>query len=667
MIVQEHNLESCLQDLMRESKDSSKIVLALSEIETWNHFEPILQKFCREFSNLKILSLNYFLSKHLESKQIPHDNLAAKKMSRAYEHLNDDAQQLAQTWYKDPENGTDFVTYKGLKLGYCLELFVYHFFQAVLRIKTDLEEYLQREAPETVVFFNSGPGTNDSVEPGLEFNLFEKLVPEILNQKEVNAIAVDCPLKVVSNQGKGLRKWCAGVPVMIAGMRLVFPRFVFSILKLGYLLFRNILTNLFCNTGKPKVLLASATSASYLGQPLLKYLVESDKFSIQVWNGESRVHGVTNVIADLSLKHLAKFFRKKSLRKRLLLQFEKDKESLSNSTVFEGYSIANIFLEFFKSLYADYFPALVEHATTLDDWLKENRANLLLAHTDHAMFERMSFGVARNHEIPGISFQHGLEVPVANTKIGYPSVAEYHFVWGQVNKDFRMKRNVPASQIIITGCPLHTNIPSSQSELASMKSPGTWLFICHSGGQGRVDNRLSFDDNERMLRSVLKIMHHFPEKKLIIKPRFHDVQVRVYEAMISEFNCSNAEIIMSPIDSLLIECDLFFCVYSTAALEGLLMDKPGIQFIFSMEGKEPLLKSSGTQLPPLGKYEANLSLVKDDPQALKQLIERIYTSETDREKMEKGRKRFINEFAGLNQGNPLMNFASHLESCLKKY
>lgn len=635
---------------------NARIALAFSEIESYEANAGICAEIVREYPQARILALNYFLSKHLAEKQVAHDCVFSSAMSEEHASLNEQAEIHAQNWFKD--NGQDFTLHEGLSLGSCFELPALFLFQTVLKFTTDIEIYLAQARPELLVFFNTGRAISQGLEVSINFNVFNGLLPLLCKRQGVDLVEVEAPLVSVEKKANGLLESFMLAPaVNIFGVNVQVPRFVYPILKNIFILIKNIAARKYRFPGKPNIFVVSATACNYMGSKLVEKILQSKKFNLFVWDGESKEPAVTNIIPQ----RLARG----ALQAKFREMFESHREKLKRTTVYKGFSIFELYPFFFEKIYAEKFPDLVAHAEMVRTQLVKHKIKAIITHSDHSVYERMTLLVGNSLAIATICIQHGLEEPVADSRLGYPSISGRHFVWGKVNKDYRMARGVAADRIDIVGCPLHEFVEYGiKGGDLKLDAPGTILFISNSGGQGRVDNRMSFTDNEEQIKLMLETMKSFPQKTLIIKPRFHDLQMGVYQKLIQDAGVSNAVILQKPIAELLKECDLFFCIFSTAALEGMILGKPGIQFRFVFDGKKAMMKRTGTIPMPFTGYGALLGLDKALAPDLKVCIESIYKSEELRGKLNAGRIRFLRDYANLGSGEPTDNFIRALEKSL---
>lgn len=652
-----------LKAILTEEKGPGKVVLAFPETRVFDFHADLCRQIALGCSGARILSLNYFTSKNLEERKIPHDCIYDENMEAEHADVFLRAEQYAQNWFKEKKGGEDFTKYQGFPLGHCLELLTFNFFQAVFKCHADVEVYIRRNAPDTLVYFDAGFCLNEQIEPGIDFDIFKNLWSFQCQKRGIRFLEVVAP--VPSPNKKPVFK--SAPAFLLWGRHIRLPGFIYLLLKNIFLLFKNIVAARSFGPGKPNLFFAGATTASYLGSNVMEAVRRSKKFNLFVWNGESKQPDVINLLPFLTpgfiQQKIKGFFLKSHFRKKIV----DDTEKLRKTTEYQGFSVFDFYPGYFENLYQNYFPELVCHANLVKRQLLKNRINAIISHTDHGIFERATLLVGNSLSIPTVYFQHGIEALNPASKLGYPSSALYTFVWGEANKKYKLGRNLKESQVKVIGCGFHQLSPDDpEKNPPRLGAPGLIVFIMNSGWQCKADERLTFLDNERIVRICLEMIKEFPEKKLILKPRVSDLQIGVFRKLIADSKVSNVEIRTDSFLTLLKECDLYLHLGSTSALEALFFQKPGIQFRFVYNYKRPLIEKTGLKLVPFSDYGANLGVDETHAECLTRAVRSIYESKKVREDLRRGAIRFMQDFANLGDTDPAEKFVSALEDVLQK-
>jgi hypothetical protein len=653
-----------IQNAFSAIAGKNKIIFAFSREADFREHSHLCWETIKAHPQGKPLALSYFLARYFSAQGIAHDSVCAERMTQEHADLFAQSEQFAQNCFN--ENGEYFPQHEGLPLGHCMEYPLFNFFQGVFKAAVDLEVYLQREKPEAVIYFNPGSDCGGHVEGNIDFNVYENLLPFLCRKAGIDVYDIRLPVRdSTARPGWFSALWAKGPAISVLGQSLRMPTILYQTVKYVFLLGKNLTTLWTRPAGKPQIVFAGPTSFNYLGSHLIENLLASEEFNVSVWDGESKQSEVFCIVPQLSFAYWVEKLKAKSLREYFAERFEEDKDKLRRNTVFAGIPLLDLFPVFFEDVYLRWFPDLVAHARLLRRALVRRKAGVFLSHSDHALFERVGLWVARSLSIPTVYFQHGIEGQPANTILGYPSSADRLFVWGEADRRFKLAKGVDADRIRVVGFPGAPLRPASATRDSSLDRPGTFVFICNTGGQFRCDNRMTFFDNENQIRLVLRVMKSFPAKTLLIKTRFHDAQTEVYRRLIEQEKVSNVKITDMNIGRLLRDCDLYFNVFSTAGLEAVALNKPGIQFLFPYDNKQPLIDGTGTRHIPFAEFGAALGLAEPDDGKLIELIKSIYTSPEVGERLARGRDRFLKEYAGFGGGDPAERFCLELKECLQ--
>jgi hypothetical protein len=652
-----------LQSILNEKKGPGKIVLAFPETRVFDSNADLCRKIVALYNNAKILSLNYFTSKNLEDRKIPHDCIYGESMEAEHSEVFWQAEQYAQNWFKEKDGDKDFTEYQGFPLGHCLELLTFNFFQAVFKCNADVEVYISRNAPDTLVYFDAGDSLDEQIEPGIDFDIFKRLWSFQCEKRGIRFLEVSG--SVSPSKKKSLLRFSP--PVSFLGRQVRLPSFIYAFLKNTYLTVKSFFSERGASLGKSNLFFVGATTVSYLGSNVMEAFRRSNKFNLFVWNGESKQPDVINLLPFLTAgfiqQKVKSFFLRLHFRKKAL----DDSKKLREATAYQGFSVFDFYPKYFENLYLHYFPEILFHANLIKKQLLRNKVNAVISHTDHGIFERVALLVGNSLSIPTVCFQHGIEALNPASILGCPSSASYALVWGNANREYRLSKNMSASHVKIIGCGFHKlSQEDPEKKPPKIDAPGLMVFVMNSGAQCKADERLTFLDNERIVRMCLEMIREFPQKKLVLKPRISDLQIGVFRKLISDYNASNVEIRTDSFLALLKECDLYFHLGSTAALEGLFFQKPGIQFRFVYDYKKPFVEKTGLQLVPFSDYGANLGIDSANAECLKQAVRSIYESQKVREDLRQGAARFMRDFASLGDVDPAQKFVSAVEEILRQ-
>ena len=166
-----HEIGSALEKIT----GNKKVVVAFSDSSSFENNRTVYREIMESCPQAILLSINYFFSRFLQEKRIEHDCIYNDEMSEEYSELYEKSQQLAQSWFIEKNTQQEFTVYAQLSLGYCLELPMFIFFQAVLKCIVDVEMYLRRANPGVIIYFNTGARCEVPSEGMIDFNIFQNL------------------------------------------------------------------------------------------------------------------------------------------------------------------------------------------------------------------------------------------------------------------------------------------------------------------------------------------------------------------------------------------------------------------------------------------------------------------------------------------------------------
>jgi len=203
-------------------------------------------------------------------------------------------------------------------------------------------------------------------------------------------------------------------------------------------------------------------------------------------------------------------------------------------------------------------------------------------------------------------------------------------------KDAHIKMGAPADKIFVTGQPRFDLIRQAKADRAQIMArlgvPGNPDIIVLATQP--VGELWTGKDRGELIEAVLSAMIEFPEKQLVIK--LHpDEKIEEYQNILARIENGNKTVLCQNIDlyGLLRECDLLMAVYSTVALEAMILDKPVI--IINLTGKPDIM--------PYAQSGAALGVHQQEDLA-PAIRKALYDPEVRRE-LEQKRKSFVAEHA----------------------
>jgi predicted glycosyltransferase len=290
------------------------------------------------------------------------------------------------------------------------------------------------------------------------------------------------------------------------------------------------------------------------------------------------------------------------------------------------------------------FAELIEYAETFTRLIEVEKPDIIVTTGDRNDFVKMICSIGRKMGITTLIVQHGV---VEDHPVYGPIYTDKMAVTGEAMKNVLMKRGVMPEQLVITGQPRYDEL--------FMRTFNKEKLFRELGIS--TDNKIivlttqpvSHEENESLISAVTAAMKEFPQAQLVIK--LHpDENLKWYQHAINSLNYK--VIIVKDLDlfELLNACDVMMTLYSTTALEAMIMDKPVITInLMNIPDRMPYAESGAA----LGVYSA-----EDIAPAIKKAM---YDEEI-KKKLETGRKKFVYEQAYLIDGKASRRVADLIEA-----
>lgn len=305
---------------------------------------------------------------------------------------------------------------------------------------------------------------------------------------------------------------------------------------------------------------------------------------------------------------------------------------IKESIRYHGISFWNFLEPRIAYLFLFRFAELIEYAETFTRIIEVEKPDIIVTTGDRNDFVKIICSIGRKMGIPTLIVQHGV---VDDHPVYGPIYADKMAVTGEAMKNALIKRGVSAEQLVITGQPRYDKL---------LKMTFNRGKTCRELGISEKKNLIvlttqpvSNEENYQLLSAVSEAMKGFPDTELVIK--LHpDENLKWYQQVINSLNCKAVIVRDIDIFELLNACDMMMTLFSTTALEAMILDKPVITInLMNMPDRIPYAKSGAA----IGVYR------EED---LAPAIKRAMYDEETRKKLETGRKKFVYEQAYLVDG-----------------
>jgi hypothetical protein len=260
---------------------------------------------------------------------------------------------------------------------------------------------------------------------------------------------------------------------------------------------------------------------------------------------------------------------------------------------------------------------------------KINPGVLVLANHEMAV-GRMLGRVAQEHGVPLVQVQHGLVT--RHPKHAWPH-AGLTCVWGERTKALLESLGWPTSRIRVCGAPGLDALQTLKKSAAARSSSSrrVILFTPVSG-----NSLTPASDVEAATRALYSALAPRADIDLILKPHPAD-RLNISERMLKDFPSIPARVVKEgDLHRLMLDADLIATMWSTTALEAVLLEKPVV--VVDRGNSDPL---------PLVEYGAALKAF--DPESLAAALDGVMDGSVAAS-LASGRARFSREFAHGNDG-----------------
>lgn len=305
----------------------------------------------------------------------------------------------------------------------------------------------------------------------------------------------------------------------------------------------------------------------------------------------------------------------------------KDDKDFRESLTYSNIPLWELVEETFSFIYSTTFVQIVKYIETVRHLIKTEDINAMLVPSDHQVTEKTAVTVGNFMEIPTLMVQHGVWVE----PLGIPITASKMAVMGEIPKDYFVNLGESPDKLIVTGSSMFDGLLEKKFD----KEKTLRMLNLKDDKKIIVFTMQSFprEENEILLRSVLKAMKNLSDVQMVIKP--HPIEdEEFYKSLVNDIGATDTVVTKNVnLLELLNACDTLMTVTSTTALEAMILDKPVI--IVNLTGRDeaaPYVKNGAA----LGVYQSREIIPA---------IEKVLYDKNTREGLENARKKFIRDYA----------------------
>lgn len=341
-------------------------------------------------------------------------------------------------------------------------------------------------------------------------------------------------------------------------------------------------------------------------------------------------------------------------------EIRKDKD-FASSFDYEGFNIFNLVQEQFSAYFKFRIKGHIMETEIIKRIIESKKPDVVAMADETRAFGRALYHVCKSNRIPTVGIQHGVISVGLRCKhskgeisddIG-PNIcpiADRTAVYGLKDREFLMQNFYPKEKVVVTGSQRYDVLVHAKK-----------IF-----NKSKTCKRLDLDENKKivtlftstdskqedtaLLKAVFKAAVQFPELQLVIKTHPHKGKDPVYGEVAKEFN--SKALIIRDINTfeLLNATDIVLVYSSTVGFEAMILDKPVIMINLSGQPDKVPYAESGAAL---GVY---------DEKDLAPAIKNILNDKKIKDKLKKGRSKFVLEATYKKDGMASKRIAGLIES-----
>lgn len=261
--------------------------------------------------------------------------------------------------------------------------------------------------------------------------------------------------------------------------------------------------------------------------------------------------------------------------------------------------LAHRFREFFHRQ----APALIEYIEGAESLIRQLKPQMLVVPEDLSPIRRATCRVFRQHGLPVLVVLEGaVSVDVGGFHV-MPREAQRIAVWGDLIRDWHIKRGKPAGSQVVTGNPGFDLIASGHHpderevrRRLRLREAGGIILVATEWFTG-VSSGATIEDEERFFRHTLRALVQFPGFEVVVKlhPNYQATYERIVRTIAVEEGV-DVVIAKEHLWDLLAVSDVVIVSNSTVGIEAMILGKP-VVLVHTYEGVEEIpYVSSGAAL-----------------------------------------------------------------------
>jgi UDP-N-acetylglucosamine 2-epimerase len=264
-------------------------------------------------------------------------------------------------------------------------------------------------------------------------------------------------------------------------------------------------------------------------------------------------------------------------------------ERFKKDLVYNNIPLTEILQERFQTFFSHESLILLNYIEETEKFVQKIKPDAVVIREDITPIYRVIARVCKVNRIPTLVIQIGIYTTDMKGFHIMPVEADKQAVWGNISKEWAIKRGKPMETQVVTGNPRYDLIVAAENKPKKEKpsiceklglAPGKGIVVLPTSWYSSVASCYVPEEVEAFVWNALKAMREFPEKQLVVKlhPSYHAEYKEIVQAIINELQIDNVIVTHRFLWELLSICDLLITDFSTVGLEAMLFDKPVITY-----------------------------------------------------------------------------------------
>ncbi len=317
--------------------------------------------------------------------------------------------------------------------------------------------------------------------------------------------------------------------------------------------------------------------------------------------------------------------------------------------------LAHRFREFFKRG----APALIEYIEGAEFLIRQLKPQMLVVPEDLSPVSRATCRVFRRHGVPVlVVLQGAVSVDVGGFHV-MPREAQRIAVWGDLIRDWHIKRGKPAVSQVVTGNPgfdliaagHHPNEREVRRRLR-LREADRIILVATEWFTG-ISSGATIEDEERFIRLILRALARFPRFEVVVKlhPNYQAAYERLVRTVAEE---EGVDVVIAKEDlwDLLAMSEVVIVSNSTVGIEAMILGRP-VVVVHTYEGVEEIPYVAAGAALGAGRLEEIVSAVAAS------------LSPEGGERTTEARESFVYDYAHLQDGRASERMARVVERMIQ--